>query len=158
MIAFESVSKSFDGERLAVRELTLRVEHGETLVLLGSSGSGKTTVLKMVNGLVAPSAGRVLVDESDVTRLDPVGLRRRFGYVFQGIGLFPHLTVEENVSIVARLDGASIDERRRLASEMLELVGCRWASTATGSPRSSPGDSSSGWALRAPSPPARIIF
>jgi osmoprotectant transport system ATP-binding protein len=123
VIAFENTSKSFDGHHYAVYRLSLEVAKGETLVLLGSSGSGKTTVLKMVNGLVTPTSGTVLVDGSDVSDADPVELRRRLGYVFQGIGLFPHLTVEQNVAIVPRLSGMSAHEQSLRAHEMLELVG-----------------------------------
>ena len=124
MIAFRNVSKSFDGGRsLAVHALSLEVSDGETLVLLGSSGSGKTTLLKMVNGLVQPTSGTVSVNSHDTATMDPVALRRSLGYVFQGIGLFPHLTVEQNVGIVPRLLGFHANDQRDRAHEMLELVG-----------------------------------
>ncbi|MFQ5968102.1 MAG: ABC transporter ATP-binding protein [Acidimicrobiia bacterium] len=124
MIAFQDISKSFDGgHSFAVHTLSLEVPDGETLVLLGSSGSGKTTLLKMVNGLVQPTSGTVSVDGEETAHTDPVALRRSLGYVFQGIGLFPHLTVEQNVGIVPRLLGFQANEQRRRAQEMLELVG-----------------------------------
>src|SRR4051812_8969685 len=101
MIALENVSKLYDGHsQYAVRDVSLRVPAGKLLVLLGGSGSGKTTTLKMINRLIEPSTGRILVDGTDVRRADPVELRRGIGYVFQGIGLFPHLTVAENVALV----------------------------------------------------------
>ncbi len=106
MIVLDGVSKSFDGgQSYAVRELSLRVNDGETLVLLGSSGCGKTTTLKMINRLIEPTSGTIHVDGQNVTKQDPSVLRRTIGYVFQGIGLFPHYRVIQNVEIVPRLVG-----------------------------------------------------
>ncbi len=123
MIRLDNVSKSYDGGRTqAVRDVSLFVEEGELLVLLGTSGCGKTTTLKIINRLIEPSRGRVEVDGEDVTRVDAVQLRRRIGYVFQGIGLFPHRTVGENVGAVPRLLGWSPEEIARRVDELLELV------------------------------------
>jgi len=123
MIALSNVSKSFDGgESFAVHDLSLTVADGETLVLLGSSGCGKTTTLKMINRLIETTQGRIEVDGRDVARLDPVELRRTIGYVFQGIGLFPHMTVRQNIEVVPRLLGWPAEKRRRRALELLELV------------------------------------
>jgi len=123
MITLSDVSKSFDGgESFAVRNLSLTVADGETLVLLGSSGCGKTTTLKMINRLIETTQGRIEVDGRDVARLDPVELRRTIGYVFQGIGLFPHMTVRQNIEVVPRLLGWPAEKRRRRALELLELV------------------------------------
>ena len=124
MITLSQVSKSFDGgATFAVDRLSLQVADGETLVLLGSSGCGKTTTLKMINRLLEPTSGDVEVDGRSISDQDPVELRRRIGYVFQGIGLFPHMTVRENVEIVPRLVGWPSAQRRQRASELLELVG-----------------------------------
>jgi osmoprotectant transport system ATP-binding protein len=118
------VSKSFDGgQHFAVSNISLCVHDGETLVLLGSSGCGKTTVLKLTNRLLEPSSGTIEIDGLDIARIDPVLLRRRIGYVFQEIGLFPHMTVEENVGIVLRLLGWPAENRRRRARELLETIG-----------------------------------
>jgi osmoprotectant transport system ATP-binding protein len=106
MILLDGVSKTYGpGQRPVVDGVSFRVAAGEMLVLLGGSGSGKTTTLKMINRLVEPSAGRIEIDGRDVRSLDPVSLRRGIGYVFQGIGLFPHLTVAENIAVVPRLLG-----------------------------------------------------
>jgi len=124
MIVLDEVSKSYDGGRsYAVEGLSLEVQEGETLVLLGSSGSGKTTALKMINRIIQPTSGTISVDGEDVSRRDPVTVRRSIGYVFQGIGLFPHLTIGENVEIVPRLAGWPASRRRARTGELLDLVG-----------------------------------
>ncbi|MGC8626366.1 MAG: ABC transporter ATP-binding protein [Acidimicrobiales bacterium] len=123
MIHFEGVSKFYGKGTFAVRDLDLEVPTGELCVLVGPSGAGKTTVLKMVNRLVEPSSGRVLVNGEDISALDRVELRRRTGYVVQQVGLFPHLRVAENVASVPRLLGWSRERARARVDEMLELVG-----------------------------------
>ena len=124
MISFRGVSKSFAGrDDRALDDVTLEVREGEILVLLGSSGSGKTTLLRLINRLIEPTAGRVLVGGDDIAGRDPVALRRRIGYVFQGIGLFPHLTVLDNVAMVPRLLGWPAERRRNRAHDLLALVG-----------------------------------
>ncbi len=124
MIELENVSKSYDGgDSWAVSEVSLTVEKGKMLVLLGSSGCGKTTTLKMINRLIEPSAGRIRIDGEDVTDQDAIQLRRRIGYVFQGIGLFPHMTIAGNVSVIGRLLGWSRRRRRQRARALLEMVG-----------------------------------
>ncbi len=123
MIEIRDLSKSYDGgATFAVKDVSLSVKDGKTLVLLGSSGSGKTTVLKAINRLVERTSGRVAVDGVDVLEADPVTLRRSIGYVFQRVGLFPHMTVEENVSVGLRLTGAPQDARLARARELLEIM------------------------------------
>lgn len=124
MIKLTRVFKTFDGGRsFAVNDISLDVAVGETLVLLGSSGCGKTTTLKMINRLIESTKGTIEVNGRDVMDHDPVELRRQIGYVFQGIGLFPHMTVKQNVEIVLRLLGRSSESRKRRVQELLELVG-----------------------------------
>src|SRR5579875_2433028 len=122
MIRLEGVTKRF-GATLAVDHLDLEVPAGELCMLLGPSGSGKTTTMRMINRLIEPTSGRIYLDDDDVTDVDPVQLRRRVGYVIQQVGLFPHLTVEDNVSTVPRLLGWDKARVRSRAAEMLELVG-----------------------------------
>src|ERR1700692_2591079 len=99
LFEFRGVSYEIAGKPILV-DLSLRVEAGETLVLLGRSGSGKTTALKMINGMLFPTGGQVLVDGRPTTEWDPIKLRRRIGYVIQEVGLFPHFTVGDNVGLV----------------------------------------------------------
>ncbi len=122
MIQYENVSKTFPGGTHAVKNLSFTVEEGETVVLLGTSGSGKTTTLKMTNRLIEPSGGRILVEDTDILRQNPIKLRRRIGYAIQSIGLFPHMTVTENVGLVPRLlkwDATKINDR---VEELLSMV------------------------------------
>ena len=118
-LAFENVAKSY-GATHAVQSVSLQIESGQFVALVGASGSGKSTLLKTVNRLVEPSAGRVLFEGEDVAGLPLAALRRRIGYVFQSIGLFPHMTVAENIGIGPRLAGQKIDTSR--VAELLELV------------------------------------
>ncbi len=123
MIVFDSVTKTFPGGVTAVDRLSLEVAEGETLVLLGASGSGKTTSMKMINRLIEPTGGRVLVGGDDVMQTDPVALRRRIGYAIQHIGLFPHMTVGENMAVVPRMIGWDEQRVRQRIDELLEMVG-----------------------------------
>ena len=124
MISFRHISKSFDGgQSFAVDDISFDVREGETLVLLGSSGCGKTTLLKLTNRLLEPTSGTIEVDGENIAGQNPISLRRRIGYVFQGIGLFPHMTVEENVAMVPRLLGWQTQKRRMRAYELLQIVG-----------------------------------
>ena len=124
MIELEHVTKAYDPAAApVVRDLSLRVAAGELLVLLGASGCGKTTTLKMINRLIEPTSGAIRIDGRDVTDADPVALRRGIGYVFQGIGLFPHMTVGENVATVPALLGWGRDRIAGRVDELLEMVG-----------------------------------
>jgi osmoprotectant transport system ATP-binding protein len=120
-VEFRDVSYDVGG-RSVLRGLNLRLQRGETVVLLGRSGAGKTTALRMVNALVFPGAGEVLVDGKPTTAWDPIALRRRTGYAIQETGLFPHMTVAENIGIVPRLQGTPKDRTRQRVRSLLEEV------------------------------------
>ncbi len=136
MIRLENVSKLFAGiARAAVDSLDLSVPEGRTCVLIGPSGCGKTTTMRMVNRLIEPSSGRIIVEGEDVTQADPVLLRRRIGYVIQQVGLFPHMTIAENVATVPKLLGWPAEKIRSRSEEMLALVGLEPAQFLSRYPR-----------------------
>jgi osmoprotectant transport system ATP-binding protein len=124
LIRLEGLTKVFPRQREpAVRDLTLEIPEGEIVILVGPSGCGKTTTLKMINRIIEPTSGRILLDDEDVTNVNPDELRRRMGYVIQQIGLFPHQTIAENIATVPRLlkwDKKRIADR---VDELLETVG-----------------------------------
>ncbi len=123
LVEFRRVSYAIDAARKIIDDLSLEVYRGETLVLLGESGCGKTTTLRLVNRLLTPAAGEVLVEGKATTQWDVIQLRRRTGYVIQEAGLFPHFTVDENVALVPSLEGWEKDRRQQRTREMLDLVG-----------------------------------
>lgn len=123
MITFEEASKVYPDGTVAVDRLSLEVQKGELVVLIGPSGCGKTTSLKMVNRLVEPTGGSILVNGVDITRQDAVALRRSIGYVIQQVGLFPHMTVAGNISVVPELLRWPKLRRQERVDELLELVG-----------------------------------
>lgn len=125
IIQFEQVTKSFDRQPV-LRDFSLSIEEGSFVTVIGRSGCGKTTALRLVNGLLSADAGRVLVRGQDVARTDPVALRRRIGYAIQSVGLFPHMTVEKNIAYVPTISHSPLwkgEVRRRRAAELLESVG-----------------------------------
>lgn len=122
VIECRGVGYRLDGGRALLADLNLQIQQGETLVLLGRSGSGKTTTLKLINRLLEPTEGEVLVEGRATTAWDPIRLRRRIGYVIQEVGLFPHFTVERNVGLVAALEGWDADRIHARVSELLRLV------------------------------------
>ncbi len=123
-IRLEKVTKLFPGvAKPAVDALDLTIETGSVCVLIGPSGCGKTTTMRMVNRLIEPSSGQIFVGDRDVTKADPVELRRHIGYVIQQIGLFPHMTIAQNVATVPKLLGWEASRIRARVAEMLELVG-----------------------------------
>lgn len=139
MIRLDNVTKTYPGGVQAVIDLSLQVDLGTTLVLVGTSGSGKTTALKMINRLIEPSSGHIWVEGREIGQWDPIELRRRIGYVIQSVGLFPHMTVGENVSLVSRLIGHNGSDTRARVAEVLSMVGldpdeymCRYPSELSG--------------------------
>jgi osmoprotectant transport system ATP-binding protein len=121
VISFERVSKVYDGAR-TLDDVTLAVGEREFLAIVGASGAGKSTLLRLINRLSDPSDGIVRVEGEDVRTLDPIALRRRIGYVFQNIGLFPHMTVAENIAITPRLIGWDAAKRAARVDELIDLV------------------------------------
>ena len=119
-VAFDGVAKRYSGGTVAVDAVSLDIAGGSFVALVGASGSGKSTLLKMVNRLIEPSAGTIAIDGEDVTGAEPHALRRRIGYVFQNIGLFPHMTVADNIGIGLRLAGDR--DRAARVGELLDLV------------------------------------
>ena len=125
MIRLQGLSRSYATPRgtvTAVDDVTLEVVDGETCVLLGPSGCGKTTTLRMINRLVLPTSGKIFIAGRDTDGIDPVELRRGIGYVIQQIGLFPNMTVAENIGVVPRLLGWNAAKSRRRAEELLALL------------------------------------
>jgi osmoprotectant transport system ATP-binding protein len=123
MIALEGVSKSFGGSAaFAVRQVSLEVPAHSFLALVGESGSGKTTLLKLINRLLEPDEGRVAIAGQPALSLPPHALRRRIGYVFQGVGLFPHMSVAENIGITPRLMGWPEPQIQARVQELIDLV------------------------------------
>ena len=123
MIRLAGVGKTYPDGTVAVHDLDLDVPRGSLVCLVGPSGCGKSTTLKMVNRLIEPTTGTITLDGADVTRVDPVALRRRIGYVIQQVGLFPHQTIRTNVATVPTLLGWDRRKAQARAAELLELVG-----------------------------------
>lgn len=122
-IEFRDVSFALPNGKTLLAHLNLQVGRGETLVLLGRSGSGKTTTMKLINRLIDPSSGQVIIDGKPTMDWDAIQLRRRIGYVIQEIGLFPHLTIEQNIGVVPRLEGWQPERIAQRARQLLNLVG-----------------------------------
>ncbi len=123
MIQLIDVSKSYNSKDMVVKNLNLDIEQGELVVLVGESGCGKTTTMKMINRLEEPSSGTILINGKDIKEVDPIELRRNIGYVIQRIGLFPHLTVGQNIGIVPRLTKNDPEKVAKRTIELLDMVG-----------------------------------
>jgi osmoprotectant transport system ATP-binding protein len=141
-VEFRHVSFGHDGRTRVLDDFTLTVAAGDVLTLVGASGAGKTTVLKLVNRLLLPDAGDVLVAGRDTRQWDPIRLRRSVGYVIQEVGLFPHLTVAGNIALVSRLEGWPENRMAARVHELLELIGLapaeyamRWPDELSGGQR-----------------------
>lgn len=122
MITFEHVVKKY-GDKTVIEDFNLTIESGELVVFIGPSGCGKTTLLKMVNRLIEPTSGKIYVNGKDITREDPIELRRNIGYVIQNVGLFPHMTIKENLEIIPRVKGEDPEAIEEKTVRLLNLVG-----------------------------------
>ncbi|WP_250400691.1 betaine/proline/choline family ABC transporter ATP-binding protein [Streptomyces cellostaticus] len=123
-IELENLTKRYPGNpQPAVDNVSMEIRAGETVIFVGPSGCGKSTTLKMINRLIEPTGGRIRIDGEDVTRIDPVRLRRKVGYAIQSSGLFPHMTVAQNIALVPKMVGWSTSRVRERVEEMLDLVG-----------------------------------
>lgn len=122
IIQFKHVQKSY-GKNQVIQDLNFAIQQGEFVTVLGSSGSGKTTTLKMINGLEKPSSGQIAVNGNCLKDLNLVQLRRHIGYVVQSIGLFPHMTIAENIAVTPKLLGWSTARIKQRVTELLDLVG-----------------------------------
>lgn len=122
MLTLENVSKTYRGGKKAVNNVNLKIAKGEFICFIGPSGCGKTTTMKMINRLIEPSAGKIFIDGENIMDQDPVELRRKIGYVIQQIGLFPHMTIQQNISLVPKLLKSQEQQRKERARELLKLV------------------------------------
>ncbi len=122
MLRMENVTKTYKGGKKAVNNVSLNIKKGEFICIIGPSGCGKTTTMKMINRLIEPSNGKIYINDEDLLTQDAVKLRRKIGYVIQQIGLFPHMTIEENITLVPRLLKWTSDKKSKRAEELLSLV------------------------------------
>ena len=123
MIKFENVTKTYKGGNAVLDNLTFEIADGEVVVLIGPSGCGKTTTLKMINKLIAPTKGHIFIDAQDISTMDSTALRRKQGYVVQSIGLFPHLTIKENIELIPTLAKTDPDVVAERTGKLMEMVG-----------------------------------
>lgn len=121
IISFKEVSKSY-GDKKVLKNFNLNLSKGEFVTVIGSSGSGKTTTLKLINGLLKPDSGNVIINGEDIKNKNITEIRKNIGYVIQGIGLFPHMTVEKNISFVLDLDKNDKDATKRKVKELMKVV------------------------------------
>lgn len=122
MIEFQEVTKIYKGGKMAVEDVNLSFEKGEFICFIGTSGSGKTTCMRMINRMNEPTKGKILIDNQDIQELNPAELRRKIGYVIQNIGLIPHMTIRENITLVQRLLKVDENTRNQTAEKMIDLV------------------------------------
>lgn len=123
MIQFTNVTKRYSDGSTALKGIDLEIKEGELITLIGPSGCGKTTTMKMINRLVEPTSGQILIGGKDISRINPVELRRNIGYVIQHIGLFPHMTIKENIAIVPKLKGIEKSSYEQRIDDLMEMVG-----------------------------------
>jgi len=123
MITFENVKKTFDDGTEAIKGIDLHIKEGKLVAIIGPSGCGKTTTMKMINKLIHPTSGKISIQGKDIAERKDVELRRNIGYVIQRIGLFPHMTIEDNVGLIPKLKGVKKEQYTKRVDELLKLVG-----------------------------------
>lgn len=122
MLSIQNLTKTYRGGKKAVDNLSIDIEKGEFIAFIGTSGSGKTTALRMINRMVEPTSGKILLDGEDLSKMNPVQLRRKIGYVIQQIGLMPHMTIRDNITLVPKLMKWDKEEKNGIAERLIELV------------------------------------
>lgn len=122
-IRFENVEKSYEDGKKIIDDLNLKINYGEFVTLIGKSGSGKTTMLKLINGLINPNSGQIFIKDKEINEWDIIELRRSIGYVIQQIGLFPHMNIEDNIGYVLNIKKEPKENIRKRAEELINLVG-----------------------------------
>lgn len=122
-IRFENVEKSYEDGKKIIDGLNLKINYGEFVTLIGKSGSGKTTMLKLINGLINPNSGQIFIKDKEINEWDIIELRRSIGYVIQQIGLFPHMNIEDNIGYVLNIKKEPKENIRKRAEELINLVG-----------------------------------
>ena len=122
LLEMSHLSKVYPGNKVVVDDFNLDVEKGEFICFIGTSGSGKTTTMRMINRMLKQSSGTIKINGQDIAKMDPVKLRRKIGYVIQNIGLMPHMTIRENITLVPKLLKWSEEKRNERAKEMIKLV------------------------------------
>ena len=121
MIEFVDVNKNF-GEYHIIKNLSMKIEKGKITVIIGSSGCGKTTTLKMINKLILPTSGKIYIDGEDTSQKDTIKLRRNIGYVIQQTGLFPHMTVKENIELIAKIENIDKNKMNMRTRELMKMI------------------------------------
>lgn len=121
MIEFVDVNKNF-GEYHIIKNLSMKIEKGKITVIIGSSGCGKTTTLKMINKLIIPTSGKIYIDGEDISQKDTIKLRRNIGYVIQQTGLFPHMTVKENIELIAKIENIDKNKMNMRTRELMKMI------------------------------------
>lgn len=121
MIEFVDVNKNF-GEYHIIKNLSMKIEKGKITVIIGSSGCGKTTTLKMINKLILPTSGKIYIDGEDISQKDTIKLRRNIGYVIQQTGLFPHMTVKENIELIAKIENIDKNKMNMRTRELMKMI------------------------------------
>lgn len=122
MIEFKNISKVYPGNKVAAEDVNLQFNDGEFIVFIGTSGSGKTTCMRMINRMIDPTKGQILIDDVDIMTMNPVDLRRQIGYVIQQIGLMPHMTIYDNIVLVPKLLKWDEDKMRKTAADLMKKV------------------------------------